>query len=118
MAHSKHDLIRQWYGYCCGYCGVSEADSGGELTADHYRPVSQGGDDSDANLVYCCFRCNLNKGDFFPTPDDIAQGYRLLHPLRDDLRVHLREDADGTMSGLSAAGRRAFFQSGPDVTGE
>jgi hypothetical protein len=31
---------------------VSETDAGGELTVDHYDPVSAGGDDSPENLIY------------------------------------------------------------------
>ena len=52
-----HDLrlsVIEACNFRCGYCGVSETSSGGELTIDHYRPVSQNGDDSDDNLVYAC----------------------------------------------------------------
>jgi HNH endonuclease len=56
VAHPKLDAVRQRYQYRCGYCGVSETDTGGELTVDHYRPVTAGGDDSDDNLIYCCPR--------------------------------------------------------------
>ncbi len=54
MAHPKHHAVRQRYGGCCGYCGLSETDTGGELTVDHFRPLSAGGDDGDGNLVYAC----------------------------------------------------------------
>jgi hypothetical protein len=58
MAHPRHEEVRERYGRCCGYCGVSETETGGELTIDHFRPVSASGDDSADNLVYACFRCN------------------------------------------------------------
>jgi hypothetical protein len=76
----------------CGYCGVSETQSGGELTIDHFIPVSAAGDDSDDNLVYACFRCNLYKGDFVASVSPQTLGLRLLHPLRDDLAAHIREE--------------------------
>jgi hypothetical protein len=95
MAHPKHEQVRQRYQRRCGYCGVSEVDAGGELTVDHHRPVSAGGDDSDDNLVYACFRCNTYKGDFFPDAADARAGRRVLHPLLDPVALHLREN-EGT----------------------
>jgi DNA-directed RNA polymerase subunit RPC12/RpoP len=62
MAHPRLPTVRERYAFCCGYCGVCEADVGGELTVDHFCPVSAGGDDSDENLVYACVRCNQYKG--------------------------------------------------------
>src|SRR5437879_3492537 len=104
MAHPKQEQVRQRYAYRCGYCGVSETSSGGELTIDHFRPVSQSGDDSDDNLVYACNRCNQFKSDFFPDPAASAPEHRLLHPLLDDVRLHLWEDAYGRFQALTATG--------------
>jgi hypothetical protein len=50
MAHPKLQMVRTRYAFCCGYCGVSEADAGGELTVGHFHPVAAGGDHSDENL--------------------------------------------------------------------
>ena len=106
MAHAKHDQVRRRYDQRCGYCGITEVDAGGELTVDHYQPSSAGGDDSDENLVYCCFRCNLYKGDFAPTAADVARGWRLLHPLRDDIAAHLRRNEHtGQLEALTETGR-------------
>ncbi len=106
MAHPKHRQVRERFGRRCGYCGVAEADAAGELTVDHYRPRSAGGDDADTNLVYACIRCNLYKGDFFPTEDDLAHGRRLLHPVEDNPTLHLREDAGtGELVPLTETGR-------------
>ncbi len=52
MAHPRHAQVRARYQNCCGYCGVSEEDTGGELCVDHYIPVTAGGGDEDDNLVY------------------------------------------------------------------
>lgn len=106
MAHSKHQEVRQRYDFCCGYCGVSEVDSGGELTVDHHQPISAGGGDEDENLVYACIRCNLYKGDFFPDADDAANGRRVLHPLRSDIGAHIRKDeATQRLEPLTETGR-------------
>ncbi len=105
MAHPRLQAVRQRYDFRCGYCGVSETDTGGELTVDHFRPVSAGGDDSDDNLVYACVRCNQYKGALLPQAMDIAQQRRLLHPLRDSLPAHLREDAQtGQLEALTETG--------------
>jgi hypothetical protein len=105
VAHPKQQTVRERYAFCCGYCGVSEADVGGELTVDHFRPLSGGGDHSDANLVYACVRCNQYKGALLPEATDLAQEQRLLHPLRDDLLAHIREDeSTGRLEGLTATG--------------
>ena len=97
MAHLKKDEVRARYKYCCGYCGVSETDVGGELTVDHFVPLSQGGDDSIENLVYCCIRCNQYKGRL--SPNHLTKSLRelLLHPQLDDFDAHFYED---TPSGL------------------
>jgi hypothetical protein len=92
VAHPSHDSVRQRYDYCCGYCGVSEVSSGGEMTVDHYEPVSAGGDDSDDNLIYACYRCNQYKGAVHPNAIDRAQGRYILHPLHDDLTQHIHEN--------------------------
>ncbi len=78
MAHPRQQEVRDRYHGRCGYCGVSDTDSAGELTVDHYLPVSAGGDDHEDNLVYACFRCNTFKAAFLPTPDDVAHGHCLL----------------------------------------
>lgn len=106
MPHAKHDQVRGRYGARCGYCGVAENEAGGELSVDHYVPVGAGGDDSDDNLIYACFRCNFFKGDFNPTPEDRAKGRVLLHPLRDDASKHLRfDETTGQLEPLTETGR-------------
>jgi hypothetical protein len=106
MAHPKLREVRQRYAFCCGYCGVSEAEVGGELTVDHFRPSAAGGDESDETLVYACVRCNQYKGALLPDATDLTPGRRLLHPLQDDFAEHLREDeATGRLEGLTATGR-------------
>jgi hypothetical protein len=110
MAHPRHEDVRQRYQRRCGYCGVSEVDTGGELTVDHHRPVSAGGDDSDDNLIYACFRCNTYKGDFDPDDGDAKAGRRVLHPLLDPIALHLHEnEAAGLLEPRTETGRFHIF---------
>lgn len=41
----------------CQYCGSKK-----ELTIDHIIPRSRGGKDTWENLVACCYKCNIKKG--------------------------------------------------------
>ncbi len=45
--------------YTCQYCGYR----GKDLTVDHVIPRRLGGSDDWENLVTCCRKCNLKKGD-------------------------------------------------------
>lgn len=92
--------MRAVYAFRCGYCGVTEAQCGAELTYDHFRPQSQQGTDAAANLVYACHACNEFKGEYWS--EDEAT--RLLHPLMDDLTLHLVELADAKLKALSPLG--------------
>jgi 5-methylcytosine-specific restriction endonuclease McrA len=56
ISQSVRQKIRESADFACEYCGISETDSGGELTVDHFQPISKNGGDEQENLVYCCFR--------------------------------------------------------------
>ena len=106
MAHSKQAEIAARYDYRCGYCGVTEVDSGGALSIDHYRPVSDNGDESDENLVYACFRYNMYKSDYSPNAAQIAVGHFVLHPLQDAVSQHVHEnELTGELEPLTETGR-------------
>lgn len=106
MAHLKHADVRARYDRRCGYCGVCEDDAGGELTVDHFIPVSAGGGDDDENLVYACFRCNLFKADFVPSDADRLNGHVLRHPLREDFSLHVRlEEETGRLEAVTETRR-------------
>lgn len=94
-------IVRAVYGFRCGYCGVTETQVGSELTFDHFRPQSQGGTDDAANLVYACHACNEFKGEYWSENDES----RLLHPLIDDLSLHIAEETDGTLRPLTELAR-------------
>ncbi|MFQ5343452.1 MAG: HNH endonuclease [Anaerolineae bacterium] len=100
----RRAAVRRAYGYRCGYCGVHESEAGSELEIDHYQPRSIGGVDDLDNLVYCCPTCNRLKGDFWPADDPARAQRRLLHPKRDDLALHFREEVDGRLTALTEVG--------------
>ncbi|HZT42356.1 MAG TPA: HNH endonuclease [Chthonomonadaceae bacterium] len=60
--------------FTCQYCGATSKD----LTIDHVVPKRHGGQASWDNLVCCCRRCNMRKG------DKLAHqvGMKLLRPPR------------------------------------
>ena len=85
ISASLREQIRQRAGFVCEYCGVSETQAGGELTIDHYHPQAQGGTDDDANLLYCCPRCNSYKASYWPLDDEAPH---LWHPRQETFAQH------------------------------
>ena len=95
-------IVSRAYNFACGYCSVREEDAGSELELDHFKPQSLGGENALENLVYCCTTCNRIKGDFWaiaPTEK------RLLHPQNDDVHLHLSQDSEGLLIGLTETGK-------------
>ena len=93
--------VRALYRFACGYCGVSEASVGSELTIDHYQPRSAQGNDALENLVYACPACNQFKAETWsPLPQ-----LRVLHPHQDTLSQHLVEREDNTLQALTERGQ-------------
>jgi hypothetical protein len=85
---------------------VAEEDVGGELTINHFVPVSAGGDEADENLVYACHRCNLYKGDFSASQEDRRRGHLVLHPLHDDPQRHFQLNSlTGVLEPVTESGR-------------
>lgn len=75
------------------------------MTIDHFQPRSAGGDDSTDNLVYACLKCNLYKHDFWPTTEDLTQQRRILHPLLDNLAIHIQLNIEkGILEPLTETG--------------
>lgn len=58
---SRHSILAR-DGYTCMYCGIK----GKDLTIDHVIPRWMGGPHKWDNLVACCRKCNLKKGDKTP----------------------------------------------------
>lgn len=66
VAPAIREQVRQRARFACEFCGVTETDTGGLLTVDHFRPQGKGGTEDLANLAYCCVRCNQYKQDYWP----------------------------------------------------
>jgi len=93
--------VRQRANFACEFCGVTETDTGGELTVDHFRPQTKGGTDDLDNLLYSCQRCNQYKVDYWPAhPDDPV----VWNPRQESLDTHLLALADGTLYPLTPTG--------------
>jgi hypothetical protein len=87
--------------FTCEFCGIMEADAGGELTIDHFQPKAKGGGDNLDNLLYCCPRCNQYKLDYWPAhPEDPL----LWNPRREPASIHFIELDDGMLHPLTVAG--------------
>lgn len=59
---SRHAVLAR-DDYTCQYCGIKTRQ---EMTIDHILPRWAGGPHTWDNLVACCRRCNLRKGDKTP----------------------------------------------------
>lgn len=94
ISAERLDLVRRRAKFTCEYCGVSEIDTGGQLTLDHYQPTTRGGSDEPENLVYCCFRCNLNKADYWPST---AGELFVWNPRAERAERHLIRAPDGRL---------------------
>jgi 5-methylcytosine-specific restriction endonuclease McrA len=57
------NLIYKRDNHRCAYCNSKE-----NLTIDHIIPTSRGGKNTWENMISCCGRCNLKKGN--RTPDE------------------------------------------------
>lgn len=93
--------VRRRSAHRCEYCSVTETDAGGPLTIDHFRPSASGGDDDLGNLLYCCYRYNLYKADYWPLrPEDAT----LWNPRLEPAATHFLHLADGTLHPLTPSG--------------
>lgn len=95
------EKVRKRAGFRCQYCGITETDSGGELTIDHFKPESVGGDNNIRNLVYACFRCNIYKSKFW---NDSTASVRLFNPNNDNYEDHFLLSASGVLVGVTEVG--------------
>ena len=103
VSQAVREGVRALYDFRCGYCGVTETESGGQLEIDHFCPRSHGGNDSSENLVYACPTCNRFKGDYWPVPE-ASPDLMLLHPQQNDLSAHISSLPDGRLIGLTKRG--------------
>lgn len=93
--------VRERANFTCEFCGVTETDTGAELTVDHFRPRAKGGDDDPDNLLYSCVRCNQYKLDYWPAD---ASSPSLWNPRREPGTHHFVLLDDGTLHPLTPTG--------------
>ena len=95
------EQVRQRADFACEFCGVTEVDTGGQLTIDHFQPQNKGGDDELENLVYSCPRCNQYKLDYWPSQ---TGDLPLWNPRQEPASQHFLELDDGTLHPLTPVG--------------
>src|SRR5579884_949379 len=107
MKISQRDFeqVRERAGRVCEYCGVSEIDSGGLLTVDHFQPRASSGSDALDNLVYACFQCNNYKNAYWTGKTALAD---IWNPRTDPASTHFVELEDGRLLALTPVGSRTI----------
>jgi len=95
------EQVRRRANFACEFCGVTETNTGGELTVDHFQPITKGGDNALENLIYCCHRCNLYKLDYWASKPGEPS---LWNPRKAPASQHFIELDDGKLHPLTATG--------------
>ena len=71
---NRHRIFKR-DGHQCGYCGSTR-----DLTIDHIQPRSRGGRNTWTNLVTCCSKCNLKKGNKTPEEAKMVMKHKPFAP--------------------------------------
>ena len=95
------EQVRQRANFACEFCGVTEVDTGGQLTIDHFQPKTKGGGDALDNLIYSCSRCNQYKLDYWPLTEDALS---LWNPRQAPAAQHFLVLDDGLLHPLTEIG--------------
>jgi hypothetical protein len=105
-ARMRRDLAEECR-HRCGYCLMTEANSGIPMTVDHIVPVSRGGETIPANLWLACYRCNEFKADQTEAEDPLTgESVPLFNPRAQVWTEHFAWSPDSTrINGLTAIGR-------------
>lgn len=74
----------------CQYCGISPPNV--VLEIDHIRPVSNGGDNSEENLITACFDCNRGKAanELSAVPDTLAKKMKVVEEKAEQMKAYER----------------------------
>lgn len=105
-ASMRQKLVEECH-HRCGYCLMTEANTGIPMTVDHIIPVSKGGGSILANLWLACYRCNEFKANRTGAEDPITgEIVPLFNPRTQAWAEHFAWSPDGThIIGLTAIGR-------------
>ncbi|HEX4948065.1 MAG TPA: HNH endonuclease signature motif containing protein [Blastocatellia bacterium] len=105
ISPEMRQLVRGRAGFACEYCGVTDVNTGAELTIDHYRPQSQHGTDNAENLVNCCYRCNQFKSAYWAAN---TSAIPLWNPRTEPAAEHFIPLRDGRLAPLTETGRQTI----------
>jgi 5-methylcytosine-specific restriction endonuclease McrA len=73
LAASIREQVRQRAQCACEFCGITEIDTGGMLTIDHFQPRTRAGSDELENLICACITCNHQyKQGYWPRGDSFS----------------------------------------------
>lgn len=91
----------------CEYCHAPELVFNFRFEVEHVIPVSQGGEDDEANLALACRSCNLHKGANVSGADPTnREVVRLFHPRLDRWSEHFQVDrVTGRIVGITPIGQ-------------
>lgn len=98
VSEAVRELVRRRARFACEYCGLHEQDLSGQLTIDHFQPISKGGGDESNNLIYSCIWCNQRKLDYWPNH---ANEPHLWNPRTDDKVQHFLLLENGLLEPLT-----------------
>jgi HNH endonuclease len=101
LTASIREQVRQCAHCACEFCGITEIDSGGMLTIDHFRPRARAGSDELENLIYACIACNQYKQDYWPQTETAPT---LWNPRQELASQHFVEQEDGQLTALTPTG--------------
>ena len=73
LAPALRRLVAERAHHRCEYCGIPEAVTLGPHEPDHIIGEQHGGETTQENLAYACFRCNRFKGPNIATLDPQTQ---------------------------------------------
>ncbi len=101
LAASIREQVRQRARCACEFCGITEIDTGGMLTIDHFQPRTKAGSDELENLIYACITCNQYKQDYWPRTETAPI---LWNPRQESASQHFVEQEDGQLTALTPIG--------------
>jgi 5-methylcytosine-specific restriction endonuclease McrA len=99
-------LVRHRAGDRCEYCRISAAIDEVSLQIERVAHRQHGGATVLENLALACQRCNAHKGpNLTGIDEETGTIERLFHPRQDRWQDHFAVRPDGTIAGITAAGR-------------
>ena len=100
-------------GMACTWCGYA-AEDGAQLTLDHCKPRSKGGDNTPKNLVTACFKCNASRGTrSLVAFSKVVASYINYEVNAEDIRTHVTACRRRALTKYQREARDLMSRSGP-----